>query len=113
MGYYTTFELEMDTNKLTFEEVAETLNDVGKYKEGVTFWTQVLTSDYGSIKWYEHDKDMFELSKKYPDVVFTLRGTGEENDDVWVSYYRAGMVQRESMPVWTPPPFDPKKLRLR
>ena len=43
-----------------------------------------------SIKWYDHDKTMRELSAQYPDVLFTLTGEGEEPGDLWVKYYKGG-----------------------
>jgi len=30
---------------------------------------------------------------KYPDILFTLEGKGEESDDLWISYYQNGKAQ--------------------
>lgn len=54
---------------------------------------------------------MIQVSKAFPDVLFTLSGEGEESGDVWVKYFKGGKVQQEAMPKWTPPPFDESKLR--
>jgi hypothetical protein len=45
---------------------------------------------YESMKWYDHDNDMRELSKLYPDYYFTLRGSGEEWGDWWQKLFRDG-----------------------
>ena len=44
-------------------------------------------------KWYEHDKEMIELSKQFPETVFCLYGNGEENGDTWYKYYKNGKSQ--------------------
>ena len=36
---------------------------------------------------------MLNLSRQFPGVLFTLRGEGEENGDLWRSYYRDGKMQ--------------------
>lgn len=59
-------------------------------------------------KWYERRTDMAALSSRYPDVLFTIKGQGEDTGDLWVEYWRDGKVQCE---VPTFAPFDPSKLR--
>lgn len=46
-----------------------------------------------SCKWYEHDTDMIEMSKDFPNVLFKLHGEGEEVGDIWDSYYLNGKSQ--------------------
>ena len=41
-------------------------------------------------KWYEHDLDMADQSKKFPDVIFRLECKGEERDALWEVYYQNG-----------------------
>src|SRR5574339_54220 len=49
----------------------------------------ILRSEWGEpVKWYSYDEDMGNVSKDFPDLVFILRGVGEENiyfleDDRW------------------------------
>lgn len=62
-----------------------------------------------ACKWYDHDKDMREYSKKYPDLVFELSGEGEEAGDLWVKYYKDGLLQVCNAQI-TFEPFDPLKL---
>jgi hypothetical protein len=47
----------------------------------------------GEIKWYEHDKEMLAASRKFPSVLFTLSGEGEESGDFWRRYYKNGKCQ--------------------
>lgn len=44
-------------------------------------------------KWYDHQKDMKVLSEKFPTVLFTLHGEGEEGGNLWKEYWLAGKVQ--------------------
>lgn len=52
---------------------------------------------------------MLRLSLRFPDVLLTLRGKGEEDDDRWVSYYLNGGVQSTYAEIRYEP-FDPEKL---
>ena len=47
---------------------------------------------YEEMKWYDCDDDMMELSKEFPDYVFTVYGEGEERDDNWKAYYYKGKM---------------------
>lgn len=46
-----------------------------------------------STKWYEHNENMLDISKEYPEWLFILSGAGEENGDLWKKYYLNGKVQ--------------------
>lgn len=46
-----------------------------------------------TFKWYDHDEDMIALSYKFPSVLFTLYGDGEESEDFWYAYYLNGSMQ--------------------
>ena len=63
----------------------------------------------GYTKWYEHDQDMFRLSRAFPEVLFILWGEGEEPEDLWKSYYLGGRVQEAPARVEYPP-FDADEL---
>lgn len=47
-----------------------------------------------SVKWYEHERDMLKLSKDFPNVIFILKGEGEDAGDIWYKYFKNGKVQR-------------------
>ena len=85
MGYYTSFELRV---------VPELTDEMGEYIENNPedkFYAidgDGNTND--SCKWYDHDDDMEEFSAKFPGSLFILSGNGEENGDMWRSYYING-----------------------
>lgn len=60
-------------------------------------------------KWYDHDDHMRELSRQYPDVLFTLHGEGEAQDDLWRKYYKGGLRQLAVVELKYDE-FDPEKL---
>lgn len=79
MGYYTRYSLSWDDYGLEAEtELAENIG---------------YNPFDGEIKWYDHEKDMRTLSKKYPTVLFDLYGEGEEYPDVWHKYFKNGKMQ--------------------
>lgn len=105
------------------ETVQRAINDKNKsLKDCVINWMQQDDScQYGQMiqfvggngeccKWYEHDEEMLRVSMKFPQVLFTLRGEGEEHGDLWVKYYLAGKTQC-SNGVVTFDPFDKDKLK--
>ena len=42
-------------------------------------------------KWYDYEKDILHVSNKFPDVLITVNGNGEDDDDKWVQYFLGGM----------------------
>lgn len=56
-----------------------------------------------SSKWYDHEKDLIQLSQLEPDVLFTLEGEGENNEDIWKKYFLAGDVQEAKATVTIEP----------
>lgn len=61
-------------------------------------------------KWYDHNEELAEFSKKYPTWLFILFGEGEESGDIWKRYYLNGKVQ-EAVAKITFDEFDEKKLK--
>lgn len=82
MGYYTRHELEIVSG-----------NDfVTDYEQEI-----IDSTDYSSlfdheIKWYDCEEDMKAYSKNHPNVVFCINGEGEENGDIWKSYFKNGKM---------------------
>ena len=71
-----------------------------------------LTSSGASnnqCSWYEHEKDLKNLSAQFPDQLFTLKGEGDEAGDIWVKYFKAGKMQI-SKALIVIEPFHPSKL---
>ena len=100
MGYYTDYELNVEradcvdpdsgdrelgslTRELLEREIDKLGVFDGEYGGG---W-------YGNAKWYEHDRDMLLLSKRFPGVLFTLHGYGDDVEDIWYTYYLDGKMQ--------------------
>ena len=44
----------------------------------------------GSVKWYESEDDIREISRMFPDVTFMLEGDGEDAEDFWRAYFKDG-----------------------
>lgn len=93
MGYYTDYDLEVvDCADLEFDDVeAAALEIDTDYGEELV--NQLLQGNGYNCKWYDHEKDMRTLSLKCPDVLFRLKGHGEEEGDQWVKYFKNGLMQ--------------------
>lgn len=107
MGYYTDFELKAKydgsspiyISKLENEVDKLNIFECGSYSEN---W-------YANDKWYDFDKDMILLSSRFPEVLFELRGQGEESGDIWLNYYKGGGVMRDCLTI-KEEPFDESKV---
>jgi hypothetical protein len=87
MGYYTNYELEIvGGHKDVIEEIV--LSD-----EDTFYGIDADGSSIDSVKWYGHEEDFKTVSKKYPELVFKLKGEGEEAGDVWIKYFKNGKMQ--------------------
>lgn len=82
MGYYTHYNIEFSPRKQEVEQEIEENEDL-----------YALQEDSDSCKWYDHDTDMKSLSNKFPEVLFKLKGEGEEAGDLWHKYYKNGKMQ--------------------
>jgi len=77
MGYYTNYEITAD------EVLPDDFED--KFEE-ITDYT--FRDGEFEAKWYDYKADMKEISKIYPDILFTVEGEGEESGDVWRHYFK-------------------------
>ena len=115
MGYNTSYKLRyrflamQDRFEETMlEHIEQNPNNEWDW-ELSEYWDELVS--YGhSCKWYEHDEHMLALSTRFPMVVFTLDGDGEERGDVWRKYYCAGKSQDANAKV-VYEEFDPEKLK--
>lgn len=91
MGYYTDFEITVtDVEGNELGEVPAALVSALMDMELDDFGGNVFT---GSLKWYDYGEDMVKLSKQFPDLLFTVEGHGESQDDIWRLYYQNGRFQ--------------------
>lgn len=89
MGYYTEHELTIESvqveeilgqlDEKEFEVLFESINYDGSFKNR-TNWEGM------------HD-EMKKISLKFPELTLSLWGQGDEPDDQWVTYYKAGKMQ--------------------
>lgn len=95
MGYYTYFSLSADPfdgktplSDTRYEEIAAEIERMNIFED---HFSKSEWSVY--TKWYDWEDDMLLLSSKFPEVLFTLNGDGEDSEDLWIAYFRAGYVQ--------------------
>jgi hypothetical protein len=113
MGYNTDFILTVSPNAdhasiLAFINKIRTSDvtiDNIKYKKDPDFCypigKELETKYYG--KWYESYEEMKILSKAFPDVLFTLKGSGEDDGDLWINEYFCGNVTEHRAVFIIPP----------
>jgi hypothetical protein len=99
MGYYTAYTLHVDKNE---EAVGAYIAESDDTDLHYIFSDSDINDWFGNAKWYEHDDDMCKLSSKFPEVLFTLTGEGEETGDVWRKWYQNGTLVEE----WRAPSYD-------
>ena len=111
MGYYTHFELSVFEGTVDLDAVnkviSRIINDDDEYEAFENLGGVLVCND--DMKWYDHDEDTAEMSKKFPGVVFCLDGKGEESGDIWRCYYKDGKIQI-CRAVISFSEYDPKKL---
>ena len=73
--------------------IEEIIDHLRKYSENAKYAIDEYGDCLGEAKWYEHDKEMKNFSRKYPHALFKLNGEGEESEDKWVTYYKNGKTQ--------------------
>lgn len=105
MGYGTRYNLTVHEGDKCIEDILEENEDFN----GLYYAFDEHGEGIDEVKWYDHDEDMIELSKKYPDIVFSLKGDGEEQGDSWYKYFKSGKVQ-ECYAIIKFDPYDESKL---
>lgn len=101
MGYSTTYELKWQPlnagSTIPQYEIDDLVTSaIRAAKEKDDNFMYAIDENGESIdayKWYDHQKEVAHFSKKFPDVLFTLHGKGEESGDVWKKYFVNGKVQ--------------------
>lgn len=98
MGYYTRYELVQP-------DMSDELEDAIHYRD-----LEYALIDENEAKWYDHESDMRELSRRFPNTLFELHGEGEDSGDIWVKYFKNGKMQSCEARIEFDP-YDESKLR--
>lgn len=122
MSYYTTFEITIeridpktfaptwDKNVLktpsNSEVPGQLVDKIQNLCEDLEF-DQIATL-YGYAKWYDWREELVELSKQYPEFMFTVDGAGEDFPDAWICWIVNGRSQYTTKKM-VHDPFDPEK----
>lgn len=92
MGYNTDYELDIQCSPCG----VDTVPIIAEASE-MCFGLSETGECCEAVKWYDHESDMKEFSKKYPEITFELSGVGEEvlieNPDIWKKYFKNGKMQ--------------------
>lgn len=86
MGYYTDYNLTIHEDGKQYVDIEDAMNRIRSISKYSSLFNE-------SCKWYDHESDMKKLSVEYPDTVFRLEGKGEDNEDIWVKYFKNGKMQ--------------------
>lgn len=106
MGYYTQYELIIDASE---EEKDRIMNWIEVQQNIDEAFCYGIYPEPEACKWYDYDTDMTYLSKTFPEILFTLNGSGEESRDIWRCYYKGGKKWHIKAQIDFPD-FDPNKL---
>lgn len=83
MGYFTRYYLETEPADDEIFELLFVSNPDAKY---------ALSANDRS-QWYDHEQQIREFSKEFPDTLFILEGEGDDSGDIWRKYFKNGKMQ--------------------
>lgn len=104
MRYYTKYSLSVNM----FEE-----DLIREFRESCENASFAINSDgeyYSETKWYDHENYLKSFSVLHPNALFVLYGIGEDDEDMWVKYFKNGKMQVCKAQI-TYEDFDELKLR--
>lgn len=111
MGYHTYFTLSViGANRTDQERIREMLANLGVLGYALQ---EESGTEYGAkdpVKWSGCDGDMLEVSREFPQVLFSIHGEGDNNGDIWESHYLGGKTYTQPA-IITIPPFNPALLK--
>lgn len=90
MGYYSNFDisiLDKDMNEIFDDKIRNEIFDELAEASG---YDKYVFTGYNEAKWYSHGEDMNAISLQHPEYTFFVERVGENRDDHWHCYYRAG-----------------------
>ena len=90
MGYYTQFTLTVDSMGKEIDDYLQSLDNEDYNLKALEPYNE---DSWGmNSKWYSDTEDMCKLSAVFPDVLFTLDGSGEEVGDIWRKWFKNGSL---------------------
>lgn len=112
MGYYTEFKLKWYRSKNFIGvpcecKILEDLKEISEYS-WMKYEEERIYSEE-AIRWYDWEKDMKKLSKKYPKILFELLAEGEESGDMWKARFKDGLMEKVEVIISFP---EFKKLKV-
>lgn len=100
MGYITMYELQIEPHtEKSWKEIWDEL----KNNPDALYALDEDGNTNNSCKWYDHEKDLVNLSKKFPEIMFILSGQGEETGDIWIKNFLNGKKQIRGATLTFPP----------
>ena len=110
MGYATNYNMTVRhvKDEEEYKALLDTLDSYGIIRyaldSGDLCGNEAYFSSYDSVKWYEHEEDMKEISRLFPDMVFQLTGDGEDTGDIWEKYFKNGECEECRAVITIPKP---------
>lgn len=99
MGYYTNFDVEItgfqneeESEFFEFKEIHKkdaSLHFI-KYSGTSVILPYSISFNLHQYKWYDWEKDLVNVSKRWPHLMFDINGEGEEATDLWRARIRNG-----------------------
>ena len=87
MGYDTSFSLRLvKGDPAEYDKFIEKL----RKKSGYDGLCDGDCYDGEGIHWYDHEKDLKSVTKKFPDLIIEVNGVGEDYDDIWTERWQNG-----------------------
>lgn len=106
MGYYTDYEVTVTGPSDAMREFEEAAEDGETTIDDVSF-SYIIKGMEFNAKWYNYDKDMLAVSKRFPELLFVVEANGESSGDIWRAYFRNGKQKRiEPEMNWPEVDFD-------
>lgn len=93
MGYYTNYSLEIQGKGPIYDRLRNEACDVYVNEDYGFTVSRLLSGDTDSVKWYDHEEDLRDFSKQYPNVLFTLMCIGEDHE-MWAIHAMNGSSQK-------------------
>lgn len=93
MRTYFNLTVRKVKNEKQHKEISTAINNEGLH--GYAFWDEYYDekthesffSNYDSVNWFEHSKDMVMLAEQFPNAYFELSCQGEDSETFWKEYY--------------------------